>query len=73
MEAGLCPKCKSDMIEWEGPEFEFEELWYEGYCEDCETEFQEIYKLDYITTEINAKHAVLDYAQWLEKNNKEKE
>ena len=55
MEAGLCPKCKSDMIEWEGPEFEFEELWYEGYCEDCETEFQEIYKLDYITTEIKDK------------------
>ena len=56
MEAGICPKCKSgDNIQWEGPEFECEELWYEGYCEDCETEFQEVYKLDYITTEIKEK------------------
>ncbi len=56
MEAGICPKCKSgDNIQWEGLEFESEELWYEGYCEDCETEFQEVYKLDYITTEIKEK------------------
>ena len=55
MEAGLCPKCKSDMIEWEGPEFECEELWYEGYCEDCETEFDELYELNYLESEITGE------------------
>ena len=53
--AGICPKCKSDNIYYEGPEVEPSFLWYEGYCEDCETEFDELYELTYIKSEIKEK------------------
>ena len=53
--AGTCPKCKSDNIHYEGPEFDDAFLWYKGYCEDCETEFDELYELTYIKSEIKEK------------------
>ena len=31
-------------------------MWYEGYCEDCETEFQEIYEITYTKSEILKVH-----------------
>ena len=55
MEQGICPKCKSDNISYLGPEFDDSFMWYEGYCEDCETEFDELYEIKYIESEITGK------------------
>tara|TARA_R110002020_G_scaffold8294_1_gene33545 strand:- start:448 stop:621 length:174 start_codon:yes stop_codon:yes gene_type:complete len=52
MEAGLCPKCKSDNISYIGPEFDDALLWYEANCNDCKTEFDELYELNYLESEI---------------------
>ena len=55
--AGHCPICNSGMIEYmNGPDFSENEVWYEGYCEDCETEFQEIYEITYTKSEILKVH-----------------
>ena len=52
MEAGLCPKCKSDNISYLGPEFDDSLLWYEANCNDCKTEFDELYEMKYLESEI---------------------
>ena len=56
MESGRCPKCKSDNIDYvNGPDFSDNEMWYEGYCDDCETDFQEIFEVKYKFSEITEK------------------
>ena len=55
MEAGLCPKCKSDNISYIGPELDDSLLWYEANCNDCETEFDELYELKYLESEITGE------------------
>ena len=53
---GDCPGCNSNMIEYvAGPDSSDNEMWYECYCEDCGTEFYEIFEVTYLRTDIIGK------------------
>jgi len=47
---GKCPKCKSENINWHDSELQDGFIVYEATCDDCDTEFQEEYKLVYTIT-----------------------
>ena len=49
-EQGVCPICGSRNIEYGSFELGImgDELYYPATCQDCETNFQEYYKLEFI-------------------------
>ena len=47
MDSGFCPYCKSDEIDWEGPDPVDGMICYSGYCLDCENSFQEWYDITF--------------------------
>lgn len=47
---GYCPKCGSANVNWHDSDLQDNFIVYRATCEDCDTEFQEEYKLVYNVT-----------------------
>jgi hypothetical protein len=54
-EPGICPVCGSDNLEWGDDEKEGEHLFYEFTCGDCNSSGSELYRMEYIDTEVKAE------------------
>ena len=47
---GVCPNCGSENINWHDSDLQDGFIVYEATCDDCDTEFQEEYRLSYAIT-----------------------
>ena len=52
-EPGICPVCGSDDINYQDPDFVDGDLYYQCYCSNCSTGFEEWYNLSYAETVID--------------------
>lgn len=43
---GICPNCGSENVNFGGTAYEYDDCWQDCGCQDCGTEWFEIYKFD---------------------------
>lgn len=47
MEAGICPNCQSDNIDYDNNLFHDNQMSWDAKCNDCKTTFKEWYSINF--------------------------